>query len=156
MNKKKRYWHEEVGYNYRLTNLQAAIGCAQLEKIQCFIDKRQWIKDKYNERLAGLSCVLPEDKPPARSVNWLYTILLPDNVQEVERDQLIVFLSKNKIDSRPVFYPLHAMPPYRSFARPTPNAESLSRRGMTLPSYYALKENDIDRICGLIRQWLCK
>jgi perosamine synthetase len=153
MRKDRRYWHEEVGFNYRMTNLQAAVGCAQLERIEAFIQKRRWIKEQYNARLDGLGCVLPDDRAQARSVFWLYSLLLPEGTKIEKRDQLIEYLRRYHIDSRPFFYPIPDMPPYKQFARPVPNAASISARGITLPSHYSLNEDDIDFVCGVIRKW---
>jgi perosamine synthetase len=154
MDKSRRYWHKEVGFNYRMTNLQAAVGCAQLEKIDEFVEKKRWIKEQYNVRLQGLDCVLPSDPARASGVFWLYTLLLPTGTGEKERDSLISFLRENEVESRPVFYPITAMPPYRQYDRPVPNATSIAARGITLPSFYRLTEKQIDRVAGLVRAWL--
>jgi len=154
MNKQRRYWHEEVGFNYRMTNLQAAVGCAQLERLDAFIEKRRWIKEQYNARLGGLGCILPDDSPSARGVLWLYTLLLPQGTKAEQRDQLVEYLAKHQIESRPIFYPVPDMPPYKKFARPVPNAASISERGISLPSFYTLTEDDIERITEYICKWL--
>lgn len=154
MDKKKRYWHQEVGFNYRMTNLQAAVGCAQLERISEFLKKKRWIKDEYNTRLRGLGCILPREPDRTLSVFWLYTLLLPSGAGETERDALIAYLRENNVESRPVFYPITTMPPYQRFQRPIPNATTIAARGITLPSFHRLTEKQIDRIANLVRAWV--
>jgi len=154
MDKGRRYWHTEVGFNYRMTNLQAAVGCAQLERIDDFIAKKRWIREQYNQRLQELACILPGDTPNACSVFWLYTLLLPQDVQAQQRDELIDWLKQHGVESRLVFYPITAMPPYARYARSVPRAESIAARGITLPSHHGLSESDIDRVCSLLKEWL--
>ncbi len=154
MNRERRYWHDTVGFNFRMTNLQAAVGCAQLERIESFLEKKRWIASSYNALLDGLDCTLPTEQPGTRNVFWLYTLLLPRDCTECERDQLIRWLAECRIDSRPMFYPLHRMPPYRRYARDTPNADSFCARGITLPSFQGLTAADIERVTSAIRSWL--
>jgi len=155
MDKSKRYWHKEIGFNYRMTNLQAAVGCAQLERIDGLLLKKRWIRDQYDLRLQGLGCQLPQDPSYGRSVFWLYTLLLPSGTSAAERDALIGHLAKQKVESRPVFYPITDMPPYQQYARSLPHASDIAARGITLPSFHGLTESSIDRVCELIRGWLC-
>ncbi len=156
MNKQRRYWHDEVGYNYRMTNLQAAVGCAQLERMDEFIAHKRWVKGQYQQGLQGLNCLLPEDPPETKSVFWLYTMALPEHCTEQARDELIRFLAERRIDSRPVFYVLTDMPPYQHLQGHADNARPLSARGITLPSFNGLNEHHIARICGAIREWFKK
>ena len=154
MNKSRRYWHDEMGYNYRMTNLQAAVGCAQLERIDEFLAKKRWIADEYNKRLAGTDLHLPADETHGDSVYWLYTIVLPEPFGERERDDLAAWLKERQIDSRPFFYALHKMPPYERFARSLPHSESIAERGLTLPSFHQISAEQIDRVSEAISQWL--
>ena len=125
-----------MGYNYRLTNLQAAVGCAQLERSEQFIEKKRWIAEQYRQRLESTALQLPAETADLFNVYWLYTVLLPKGFSEEQRDALIQHLDSDEIESRPFFYPLHKMPPYQEFASHLPNSESISPRGITLPSYY--------------------
>jgi perosamine synthetase len=154
MDRLRRYWHEEVGFNYRMTNLQAAVGCAQLERIDQLLEKKRWVREQYDAHLDGLGCVLPQDPPYGRSVFWLYTLLLPRGASAAERDALIKTLAEQRIDSRPIFYTVPDMPPYRQYDRALPNAREISARGITLPSFHALTEAQIARIAGTVRRWL--
>ena len=154
MNKARRYWHDEVGYNYRMTNLQAAVGCAQLERVEEFLTKKRWIAEQYNSRLSTTELILPSDAEYGKNVFWLYTMVLPERFSESDRDALSGFLGEQGIDTRPFFYALHKMPPYQQFACALPHSESLAERGLTLPSFHQITEDEIDRVCSAITQWL--
>lgn len=153
MSKEKRYWHPEVAYNYRLTNIQAAIGLAQLERIDEVIEKKRKIATWYNHELADCEMItLPPGAPWARSVYWLYSVLLSEKTR-ADRDQLMCILKQNGIDSRPFFYPMHQLPPYKS-SLPFPVAEKLSAVGINLPSYIALCREKIELICRVLQNCL--
>lgn len=154
MDKSRRYWHKEIGFNYRMTNLQAAVGCAQVERIEELLAKKRWIREQYNGRLEGFGCALPQDPPYGRSVFWLYTLLLPAGARDTDRDELIRYLAHHRVESRPVFYPIPDMPPYRNYARPLPHASDIAARGITLPSFHALTERQIGKVSDLVRHWL--
>lgn len=154
MSKQRRYWHDEVGYNYRMTNMQAALGCAQLERLEEFAGRRRWIRDRYQERLQGLGLELPGEDPGTRSVFWLFTVLLPEGCGESERDALAAHLRAAGVDSRPVFYPLSSMPAYQEYSRPTPVADDLAARGISLPTFFALDEAAINRATTSVKGWL--
>lgn len=154
MNKQRRYWHDEVGYNYRMTNLQAAVGCAQLERLDEFVARRRWIAEQYRQRLEGTELVLPRELPETVNVYWLYTAILPERYTESDRDAAIAHLDADAVESRPFFYSLPRMPPYREFARPLPHSERMATRGITLPSYFALGEAEIDRVTDSLIRWL--
>lgn len=153
MSKKKRYYHPTIGFNYRLTSLQSAIGLAQLEKIDEFINKKRRIADWYNRRFSGIPGIkTPPEKPWAKNVYWMYSILIGKN-SGISRDKFMKRLSKKGIDTRPFFYPVHKLPPYRSNLS-LPNTEKISKQGINLPSFPALKENEIDYICRNIKKIL--
>lgn len=150
----KRYWHTEVGFNYRMTNLQAAVGLAQMEQIETFIARKRAIAQKYMQGLAGLDAVqMPPSAAWATSVYWMFTILLTDRAR-ISRDELMAALKTRNIDSRPVFFPIHEMPPYYTEGEHYPVAEDLSRRGINLPSGTLLTDEDILRVCTALRELL--
>jgi perosamine synthetase len=137
MSKQKRYWHDFVGYNYRMTNIQAAIGVAQLERLKEFVDLKRKMASVYNEGLKAHNFItLPPEAEWAYNGYWLYTCII-DSKGGVSRDELIEKLMKNGVETRPVFYPLHEMPPYQQYVRPGQNfthSDHISRNGISLPS----------------------
>ena len=137
----KRYWHEEIGYNYRMTNIQAAIGLAQLESIVKKIDKRKWIARKYSEYIDEDAELQPE-MPWASNVYWLPTFILDSINNENSRDSLISLLSREGVESRPAFYPLNEMPPYTN-GEEFPNSHFISYHGISLPVSNRFSEDDI-------------
>ncbi len=151
MSPEKRYWHTEVGFNYRMTNLQAALGVAQMERIEEFIARKRWIAESYNQGLREVAAIrLPPEAPWATSVYWMYSILLNKDFP-LSRDEVMARLRQQNIDSRPFFYPIHVQPPYQADIS-LPVAENLSRRGINLPSAVTLSEEDIQRIVQAIRE----
>lgn len=147
----RRYYHEVIGFNYRMTNLQAAIGCAQLERIEEFIERKRKIARLYNSHLKNIPGItLPPGTPWAKSVYWLYSILI-NKPYPKGRDQLIELLLKENIESRPFFYPLHQLPPYKQKGN-FPNANFLSKSGISLPSSCTLTDEEIEKIAGIIKR----
>jgi perosamine synthetase len=145
---KRRYYHPEIGFNYRMTNIQAAIGLAQLERINEIIAiKRSHAKvyAKYLGSCKGI--VLQPEMPWAKTVFWLHSVLV-DNSFRSNRDLLMQELSKEGIDSRPFFVPMHELPMYK--AEGFPVASRLSLQGINLPSSSLLTDDDIKRICSVI------
>lgn len=148
----RRYWHDEVGFNYRLTNLQAAIGVAQMERIDFFIARKRAIAAQYAAELADVPGVrIHAEQPGTTSVFWMVSILL-DAAYPLTRDALILVLREAGVDSRPFFHPLDTLPPYFS-PTPCPTALDLSRRGLNLPSSPHLTEAQVGRICSVIRRF---
>lgn len=140
----RRYWHEDVGYNYRMTNIQAAIGLAQLESIREKIEKRRWIAKKYSEYIDNVAELQPE-MPWASNVYWLPTFILDSSFWEGPRDSVMSLLAKEGVESRPVFYPLNEMPPYVS-EKAFPNSYYVSYHGLSLPVSSKFNEDDIRTI----------
>jgi perosamine synthetase len=156
MKKTKRYWHEEVGYNYRLTNLQAAIGVAQFERLEDFVSAKRHIAKVYNEALEH-SEYFQRPVENAGTVNsyWLYTCLVKPEAP-FNRDELIEFLGKQGIETRPVFYPLHIMPPYTTFGKSEnlKNSQVISDCGISFPSSVNLSEIELVYICKTVSQFI--
>lgn len=146
MDPKRRYWHPEVGFNYRLTNLQAAVGVAQLGKIERFLARKRQIAARYGEKLAGLAGITRQTELPGyTNIYWMYSILI-DSQYPMERDAVVQALRGRGIDSRPFFHALDTLPPYLSDA-PCPTASKLSRTGINLPSSPRLTDDQVDFIC---------
>jgi perosamine synthetase len=147
----KKYWYNMVGFNYRMTNLQAAIGVAQLEKLDEFIKKKRKIAKLYNELLKNVKGIsLPPEEPWAKNIYWMYSVLIGDDYS-LTRDELIEEFGQKNIETRPFFKPIHTMPPYKSRENQQV-AEELSKKGINLPSFVELEKAEIERIAQIIRQ----
>lgn len=146
MSATKKYWHELVGYNYRMTNIQAAIGCAQLEKLEEFAIKRSQIWTRYEKEL------LPSGYFKSQKLNancepgrWLFTLVLSSNLTSY-RDQLSDQLRLSGIDTRPIFYPMSDMPAFQTTTRQASDLQAsqrLSRGGISFPSSMSLNDEEI-------------
>lgn len=145
MSKNKRYWHEDVGYNYRMTNLQAALGVAQLERIEEFLLKKKEIFEWYKENLNGFPNIkLNARKEGYTNIYWMVCVEIV-GFSEKQRDNLISLLRSKNIDCRPFFYPVSDMPMY--VAGNTPIAHKASQAGLNLPSYFELTRQEVKYIC---------
>ena len=153
MNPNKRYWHDVVGFNYRMTNLQAAIGVAQLKKLDNFLKKKRQIAALYKEKLNDLvenNKITPHPQMSwAKCSYWIYSILIED-AYGIETNRLIDNLEIEKIDVRPFFYPLNTMPPYKNSEK-FPIAEEISRKGISLPSSIDLTKDDVFEVVECIK-----
>jgi perosamine synthetase len=153
MNPEKKYWYDVVGFNYRMTNIQAAIGIAQLKKIDEFIKKKRSIAKYYMDTLKDLArdgqIILHPEMPWAKCVYWMYSILLNDNFG-IDRDKLIQKLYDRGIETRPFFYPLHTTPPYKTKGK-YPVSENISIKGINLPTGGCLTPKQIKDINYAIR-----
>ncbi|USK78064.1 DegT/DnrJ/EryC1/StrS family aminotransferase [Peribacillus frigoritolerans] len=144
MDPNKRYWFPIVGYNYRMTNVQAAIGLGQLEKITFHLKKRREIVRLYNKHFQNhLDLIeVPIEKSWAQHSFWMFSILLKADVK-VTRDSLIELLEHDGIETRPLFYPMHVLPPYKETSSSFPIAEDIAMRGLNLPTHSMLTEENI-------------
>ena len=149
--KYREYWHDVIGYNYRMTNICAAIGLAQLEQADSFIAKKREIAQWYKRELDGSRIVFHKEVGNVRHSYWMISILVPD---AKDRDPLRSSLRKGGIETRPLFYPVHSMPMYSSAFQRHPVAENLAWRGINLPSYPGLEENSVREICSMIKAHL--
>jgi perosamine synthetase len=153
MDPQRRYWHPTIGYNYRMTNVAAAIGLAQLEQIGWHTERRLQVVAWYKARLADIEGIrMQAETPWAHHSYWMFTILLED-ATEAERDLLMKLLAERGIETRPVFFPTHHMPPYAGDTEEDlcPVAARISRQGLNLPTWAGLTEDDIDFICASLR-----
>lgn len=146
----KPYWHIALGYNYRMSNVQAALGLAQLERIDSLLARKLALAGKYERALSGIRGIrLPVQKPWAKSSRWMYSIFVEDSYRH-SKDELVSMLAANRIDHRPVFYPLHTMKPFNCAGK-FPVASELARRGITLPMCLYMGDDDVERVAGVIR-----
>lgn len=143
MNKEKRYWHDYIGYNYRMTNLQAAIGVAQVERIDEILEGRHSIERLYKEGLENLSKLNFQynNLSNRKRVTWFVSILVEKN-----RDLIIDKLKNNGIDARPFFYPLSRMPIYKSYVFSNGNSNFISDMGINLPTNNKINKEVIKKI----------
>jgi perosamine synthetase len=153
MSKEKRYWHTAPGFNFRMTNIQAAIGCAQLERVSDFMEKRQLVFKWYKTYLGTIENVsLNRTNSWATNAYWLICLEKLD-WSMADRDQFMVELKKHGIDNRPYFYPMSQMP-YINEKVDTPFVDEIYKRGINLPTYFDLEEKQVKFICGVIKQLL--
>jgi perosamine synthetase len=137
MSKTKRYWHDVVGYNYRMTNLQAAIGLAQLERIDGIHKNRRTYEDNYKEVLDHGIFTFQNDLKNRRRITWLVSILLNE---KIDKEEYLKELKEVGIDARPFFYPLSDMNIYKKYCKcETLVAHKISKLGINLPTYESLK-----------------
>lgn len=154
MDPNRRYWHPIIGYNYRMMNLPAAIGLAQLEKIDQQLEFRSRIALLYQEHLQEVTNLTWQTEQIwARHVYWMFNIVLEPEMWR-NRDVVIEMLGKQGIETRPVFYPAHSLPPYANSVggEAFPVAENLSGNGISLPTWAGLTENDIDYVCRALKK----
>ena len=146
----RRYWHDEVGFNYRITNMQAAVGVAQMTRIDEVIRRKRAIAEQYAQELAGVPGItMASEAAGTTSVYWMVSALI-DEPFPLLRDELVIALREQGIDSRPFFHPLDTLPPYRE-GIPRPVALSLSQHGINLPSSPTLTAPQVSRICATLR-----
>jgi perosamine synthetase len=153
MSKERKYWHPILGYNFRMTNIQAAIGLGQMNKIQVIIDKKREIAQTYSRGLEGVKGVVrPPEEKWGNNVFWLYSILIRPETGK-KRDDLIEYLDQFQVASRPLFSPMPDMPFYAA-GKHFPTAQRISEQGISLPSGSALTAEQIHYIIDLIKQFL--
>lgn len=154
----RHFWHQKIGYNFKLSNLQAAVGLAQMEHIEEILDKKKQISDWYRESLYTLSgyfIPLPQTKN-AQTNHWMTAYRLTDpkfNIMKLRR-----LLAKNGIETRSFFIPLHLQPIFwkKEYEGRFPHAEFLAQTGVLLPSGPTLKQSDVERICSVIHSYFKK
>ena len=152
MSSDKRYWHTEVGFNYRMTNLQAALGVAQFDRIEEILCKKKDIFEWYKKELKDIENIrLNFQKVNYTNVYWMICIEILDYNEE-QRDELIINLKEKGVDSRPFFYPISDMPMYKK--RNTPITHTVYQRGINLPSYFDITHSQVKYICEKLKELL--
>jgi perosamine synthetase len=146
------YWHSQIGFSYRMTNLQAAIGLAQLERAGQFVVARRQIMRLYDELLRDTPGLVFYVEPNwSESVCWLYSLLIQADEFGMNRDELIAHLAWHDIESKPFFVPLPLLPAYKD-GQSYPVAERLSRCGISLPTWVKLRSQQIAYIAQVLKQ----
>jgi perosamine synthetase len=153
----RRFLHTEIGHNYRMTNLQAAVGVAQVDRIGEHIRRKRWMAESYRVRLQGLPIALPLERNWAKNVYWMYGVVLDDGVP-FDAAEFALRLRARGVDTRPLFLGMHEQPVLRQrnlfCGEKYPVTERLARRGLYLPSGLTLTEAQIDEVSGIVRDVL--
>ena len=152
---KKRFLHEEIGYNFRMTNMQAALGVAQLEEVEKYIEKKQWMAALYKERLSEIEgLTLPIEHSWAKNVYWMYGILVEKEFG-TPRDEFMKKLSENGIDTRTFFIPMHKQPALLKLGlfkgEKYPISDEIGLKGLYLPSGLTITKEQIEIVCKTIK-----
>jgi len=144
MSRERKYYHEVIGYNYRMTNMQAAIGVAQMEHIEEILEWRHLLEENYRKVFSGITGIQMQSNnlKNRKKITWLVSIL----VKEDKRDAVLEKLKDNNIDCRPFFTPLSEMKIYRKYAQNCRVSKRISQKGLNLPTTYEMDEGEMDRI----------
>lgn len=148
MSTERKYFHHVVGYNYRLTNVQAAIGVGQLERASEIMAAKDRVADAYRDRLGDIDTLrLQAERPRATSANWM---IAPVFESRAARERVETALADADVETRPFFHPLHDQPPYRDAHGSFPVATALAERGLILPSGPQLSDDAVERVCSTV------
>jgi len=152
----RRFYHERLGFNFRLTNLQAALGLAQLERMDQIVAKKRWMGQEYTRQLKDVACLqLPVEEPWAHSVYWMYGVVISEETG-MDAAEFARRLGEHEIDTRPFFLGMHQQPVFRQrglfLHESYPVAERLARQGLYLPSGLALTEDQLKQVCAAVQE----
>jgi len=149
----RRYWFPVVGYNYRMTNMTAAIGVAQMENIDWHLQRRREVAAWYRERLGAGDAhrVGQVERPWVRHAWWMYSVVFRE---DGVRERVVEALAAQGVETRPFVHPLHTLPPYRDEAGASglPVSERLGRRGLNLPTWAGLSRDDVQLVCDTMAE----
>ncbi len=147
------YEHDEVGYNYRLTNIQAALGCAQLENLEEFVEKKRAIAEVYRAALEDIPGITPMAEAPwARSTYWMYTIVVDEMQYGMNSRVLLQHLADHRIMSRPLWQPMNLNVAYqKAHSAPCPVSEMLHRKCLSIPCSVGLTDDQQARVIDILR-----
>lgn len=147
----KQFWPEEIGFKYKMSNLQAAVGCAQIERVEELVTRKREIFAAYREKLIGLPGVTMNPEPKG-TVNgaWMPTVVF-DSRTGINRETLQENFARADVDARVFFWPLSSLPMFDSVAHNI-HAQDIANRAMNLPSYHDLGPEDIERVVRVIKE----
>lgn len=148
--KNRQYWHDVIGFNYRMTNICAAIGCAQLERVDHFLLQKERVAAKYRTNLAGLPVRFQDIDAQTRHSHWMVSLLCEESE---DREPLRDWLAARNVETRPLFFPVHTMPMYSQDSELHPVAEDIGRRGISVPSWPGLTDDAVNYICDAITDY---
>ena len=151
----KRFLHTEVAFNYRATNLQAAVGLGQMENIEMFLERKRSMAQRYNSLLSDIKGVtLPVTKDYAENVYWMYALLVNDDLN-MSRDELCIKLKEKGVDTRDFFLPCHSQPAVQNVypnSETFPITEDIATRGFYLPSGIAITDDQIQYVSDVLHE----
>ena len=150
---KRRFVHEELGWNARMSNLQAAVGVAQLERLSAFVERKREIGMRYQDCLSGLENLqIPVQRTEyAENIYWVFGIVLGDDIP-FDASYLMELLGKAGIGTRPFFWPMHEQPLFEKSSKRLPVSERIARRGFYVPSGLGLEDSEIDIVVSAIKK----
>ena len=155
----RRFLHTQIGHNYRLSNIQAAIGVAQLEQLEVFVDRKREMANLYSDRLKSLPLQLPIEKKWAKNNYWMYSVLLDESLN-YDADTLMNRLSQRGVQTRPFFIGMHEQPVFHKMGlfidEKYPVCEKITRKGFYLPSGQAITNEQIERVCQALTEEIYK
>jgi len=154
----RRFSHEELGFNFRFTNMQAALGLAQLERMDQIVARKRWMGQEYTKRLQGIAGLqLPVEEPWAKSVYWMYGVVLSEDMG-MDASGFATKLADRGVDTRPFFLGMHEQPVFQRRGlfqgERYPIAERLAQQGLYLPSGMALTEEQLEYVAKTVREIL--
>lgn len=152
----KMFWNDEIGYKYKMSSMQAALGVAQMERIDELLERKTKIFMSYYKKLNGIYGIRLNEIPQENKSNyWMITVVWESNIYSLTKEELIDYFNKNRIDTRPIFYPLSDLPPFKKSDKiDNPIAEEISKYGINLPSDINITEHEIDKVCSLLKKIL--
>ena len=152
---KKQFWSDVLGFKYKMSNIQAAIGCAQMERICELIMRKRWVFQRYAENLKDLPLKMNPEPLGTTNGYWMPTIVIDENIP-FDRELLLSAFKENNIDGRVFFWPLSMLPMFEEKPENVVSYE-LYKRAVNLPSYFELKEEEVEKVANVIRSVLnCK
>ncbi len=147
----KQFWPDVIGFKYKLSNIQAAIGCAQIERIEKLIDRKRSILAYYRSRLCNLEVLSINHEPAGTKIGaWMPTVVFRRDTGITRKALQAAFVSEN-IDARVFFHPLSGLPIFES-REDNKNAWDIPNRALNLPSYHDIAEEDLDRVCKVLER----
>jgi perosamine synthetase len=148
----RQFWPDMLGFKYKMSNVQAAIGCAQLERLPELVAAKRRVFLAYAERLSGLPLIMNPESPSTTNGFWMPTIVVDSGI-EFDRQSLLDSFKADQIDGRVFFWPLSSLPPFEACPK-NRISYGLFERACNLPSYHDLSLGDIDRVCATVRRCL--
>lgn len=156
VDKNRSFWISEIGFKYRMSNIQAALALGQLRRIEELVERKRLIFSWYQERLSHRSeLTLCTEVPGARSNYWMGSFLFREDAR-IDTEKFRADLREKKVDTRPFFHPMSNLPMFKAIPEKNPVAYSVAKRGINLPSGHNLTEDDVDYVCAMIETTLGK